>query len=87
MIPRAEELLASAPPTQRQLTDAFWQACHGAQRRTAEYLLARGADLNGKPSWGDVTPLDVAESVDTGREALVAWLRDLGAKKSSKPTN
>lgn len=26
MIPRAEELLASAPPTQRQLTDAFWQA-------------------------------------------------------------
>jgi ankyrin repeat protein len=85
MIPRAEELLASAPPTQQQLTDAFWQACHGGQRRIAEYLLARGADLNGTPSWGDDTPLDVAESVDTRREALVAWLCDLGAKKSSKP--
>lgn len=52
----------------------------------AEYLLARGADLNGKPSWGDSTPLDVAESVDTGREALVTWLRDLGAKNSPKAT-
>jgi ankyrin repeat protein len=87
MIPRAEELLAGANPTQQELTDAFWQACHGGQRRMAEYLLARGADLNGTPSWGDLTPLDVAESVDTGREALVRWLRELGAKKSSKATS
>jgi hypothetical protein len=28
MIPRAQELLAAEPPTQRQLTNAFWQACH-----------------------------------------------------------
>ncbi len=84
MIARAEELLAGAPPIQQELTDAFWQACHGGQRRMAEYLLARGADLNGTPSWGDDTPLDVAESVDTGRQALVTWLRELGAKRSSK---
>jgi hypothetical protein len=83
MLSRAEELVASSPPTEQDLTDAFWQACHGGQRRMAEFLLARGADLNGTPSWGDDTPLDVAESVDTGREALVSWLRDLGAKKSS----
>ena len=31
----------------------------------AEYLLARGADLNGTPSWGDGTPLDVADSLWT----------------------
>jgi ankyrin repeat protein len=85
MIARAEELLASAEPTAQELTDAFWQACHGGQRRMAEYLLARGADLNGTPSWGDNTPLDVAESVDTGREALVSWLHELGAKNSSEP--
>jgi ankyrin repeat protein len=84
MITRAEELIASGHPTDQQLTDAFWQACHGGQRRMAEYLLARGADLNGTPSWGDGTPLDVAESVDTGREALVTWLRNLGAESSSK---
>jgi uncharacterized protein len=85
-ISRAEELLAGGSATQQQLTDAFWQACHGGQRRMAEYLLARGADLNGTPSWGDNTPLDVAESVDTGRQALITWLRELGAKKSSNAT-
>jgi uncharacterized protein len=85
MITRAEELIAGAAPTDQELTDAFWQACHGGQRRMAEYLLAHGADLNGTPSWGDMTPLDVAESVDTGREALLTWLRERGAKNSTKP--
>jgi len=51
----------------------------------AEYLLGLGARLNGTPSWGDDTPLDVAESVDAGREALLTWLRERGAKNSAKP--
>jgi uncharacterized protein len=34
---RAEELLAASPHSKQQLTDAFWQACHGGQRRMAEY--------------------------------------------------
>ena len=85
MISRAEQLIATASPTQQELTDAFWQACHGGQRRMAERLLALGANLNGTPSWGDDTPLDVAESVDTGREALVNWLRERGATRSTKP--
>jgi ankyrin repeat protein len=84
MVTRAEELLAASPPTQQQLTDAFWQACHGGERRMAEYLLALGADLNGTPSWGDSTPLDAADGIDTGREALVNWLRDQGATKSGE---
>lgn len=87
MISRAEELVASSQPTEQDLTDAFWQACHGGQRRMAEYLLERGADLNGTPSWGDSTPLDVAESAGTGREALVTWLTELGAKRSPKPAS
>jgi ankyrin repeat protein len=41
MITRAEELIASAAPTDQELTDAFWQACHGGQRRMTEYLLDR----------------------------------------------
>lgn len=85
MITRAEELIAGAAPSEQELTDALWQACHGGQRRMAEYLLACGADLNGTASWGDGTPLDVAESVDTGREALLTWLRERGAKNSPKP--
>src|SRR5207244_5434185 len=38
MISRVQELLADEPPTHQQLTDAFWQACHGGQRRMAEHL-------------------------------------------------
>jgi ankyrin repeat protein len=83
MISRVEELIATTPPSRQELTDAFWQACHGGQRRMADYLLTLGADLNGTPSWGDGTPLDVAESVDTGREALVTWLLERGAKHSA----
>jgi ankyrin repeat protein len=83
MMTRAEELLAASPPTPQQLTDAFWQACHGGERRMAEHLLALGADLNGTPSWGGDRPLDAADGIDTGREALVNWLRDQGATKSA----
>jgi uncharacterized protein len=86
MFSRVQELLAVAPHTEQGLTDAFWQACHGGQRRMAEYLLELGAELNGTPSWGDDTPLDAAQSVGTGREALVTWLRDIGAK-GSKPAS
>ena len=82
---RVDELIAAELPTQQQLTDAFWQACHGGQRRMAEHLLALGADLNGTPSWGDSTPLDAADSFGTGRESLLTWLKEQGAGKTAKP--
>lgn len=85
MFGRVGELLAVSPPTPQELTDAFWQSCHRGQRRMAEYLLSLGADLNGTASWADSTPLDAADSPGTGREALITWLRELGAKNSSKP--
>jgi hypothetical protein len=81
---RAEELIAASPPDRQQLTDAFWQACHGGQRRMAESLLALGAELNGTPSWAQSTPLDAADGLDTGREGLVGWLRSQGAQKSAE---
>ena len=80
---RAEELIAASPPSKQQLTDAFWQACHGGQRRMAEHLLALGAELNGSPSWAEDSPLDAAYGLDTGREALIDWLRSQGAQKKS----
>ena len=46
----------------------------------AEHLLTLGAELNGTPSWGDSTSLDVADSLDTGRESLLTWLKEQGAK-------
>jgi len=65
MIERADELLVNAAYSQQGLNDAFWLACYGGQRRMAEYLLGRGAELNGRPSWGDSTPLDAADFPST----------------------
>src|SRR6201995_5332160 len=74
---RVEELLA-ARPAPADLTEAFWQACHGGQRRTAERLLASGADPDGKPGYSDQTAAEVAAEPGTQRDNLITWLRDRG---------
>lgn len=78
---RVEELLAAnPPPTEEDVNNAFWQACHGGQRRAAERLLAAGADINAAPDYaGNKTALDQTVSPDTRRELLAGWLREAGA--------
>lgn len=64
------------PPSPRDVTNAFWHACRGGQRQTAEALLARGAD----PNWigyDHRTPLQVAR--ESGAEELITWLRQYAA--------
>jgi uncharacterized protein len=74
---RVEELLATSPPASLDdVTEAFWQACHGGQRRTAERLLASGAVLDGTPGYSDQTAAEVAAELDTQRENLVTWLHE-----------
>jgi hypothetical protein len=73
-------LAADPPPSGGDLDHAFFQACHGGQRRMAEYLLARGADINASPDYAHgQTPLEVAGAPSTRREILVNWLRERGA--------
>src|ERR1700737_1554718 len=50
---------SAEPPGAEDITYAFWGACHGGQQSSAEYLLARGADINWI-GWDDLTPLDAA---------------------------
>ena len=84
---RLEEFFAGpAQPTSHEVNDAFWQACHGGQRRATEYLLTRGADLNWIPDYAKRTPLDIAATPDTGRETLITWLRGKGARSTGDPT-
>ncbi len=74
---RVAELLPRTSP--EQLDEAFWQACSGGQRRTAEYLLARGADVDASPHYaGGRTPLGAAGALDTRRQQLVNWLQANG---------
>ena len=78
---------APESPTPREINDAFWQACHGGHRRTAEYLLARGADVDWVPEYTRSTPLSIASTIETGREALVHWLREQSAaSEHRRPT-
>jgi hypothetical protein len=59
------------PLSAQDVTEAFWAACHGGQRATAELLLERGAD----PDWvghDGLTPLEAARR--SGADDVVAWL-------------
>jgi uncharacterized protein len=82
MLARLEELLGSDPPAE-DVSQAFWHACTAGQRRAAEYLLSRGADLNWEPDYAHGTPLDAASGVGTRQENVISWLRELGARSSS----
>jgi hypothetical protein len=62
------------------VNDAFWQACAGGQRRVAEYLLGKGADINWIPEYAKMTPLDAVGSPGTRRDTFASWLRGLNAK-------
>ena len=81
MLGRLETLLGSDPPAE-DVSQAFWHACAGGQRRAAEYLLSRGADLNWEPDYAEGTPLDAADGPGTRQENVISWLRELGARSS-----
>lgn len=79
LLDRLAQLLGGQPSSS-QVSQAFWHACAGGQRRTAEYLLGCGADLNWVPDYAKGTPLDAATGESTQRENLIGWLRDHGAR-------
>jgi uncharacterized protein len=85
LIDRVERRWAAAvPPRPSEITQALWYACHGGQRRAAEYLLDRGGDLNWVSTWDDHPPLDVARR--SCADDLVEWLVSRGAKPARELT-
>jgi uncharacterized protein len=83
LMDRLEEYFtAETPPGPDEIDQAFWGACHGGQRGSAEYLLDRGADVNWIPPWEQLTPLDAAQRSDAAE--LAEWLRTRGAKSASE---
>lgn len=78
LMERVEESFAAKPgPDAGEITNAFWNACAGGQRTMAEYLLARGADMNWVGHMG-ATPLDVARR--NGARDVVDWLQARAAR-------
>jgi hypothetical protein len=81
MLGRLEAILGGDPAAQ-DVSQAFWHACAAGQRRAAEYLLSRGADLNWEPDYAEGTPLDAADGLGTRQENVISWLREMGARSS-----
>jgi ankyrin repeat protein len=81
LLDRVREHLATDPPPATELTSAFWAACHGGQRSTAEHLLQRGAQLNWVAPWDGLTPLDAARR--SNADDLAAWLVARGAQPAT----
>jgi hypothetical protein len=82
MLGGLDAILGSDPPVE-DVSQAFWHACAGGQRRAAEYLLSRGADLNWEPDYAQGTPLDAASGLGTRQENVISWLREVGARSAS----
>jgi len=78
MLGRLDEIVGDDPQAEI-VSQAFWHACAGGQRRAAEYLLSRGADLGWEPDYAQGTPLDAASGLGTRQENVISWLRELGA--------
>ncbi|MBI2825452.1 MAG: ankyrin repeat domain-containing protein [Planctomycetia bacterium] len=81
LMDRVESCFAGDTPPPDDVTNAFWCACHGGQRATAEYLLGQGADIN----WvghDKLTPFDAARR--SGANALVGWLHLQGARSADE---
>ncbi|MEX0676218.1 MAG: ankyrin repeat domain-containing protein [Pirellulales bacterium] len=82
LMDRVEEHFAGdSPPAPDDVTGAFWCACHGGQRDTAEYLLQHGADINWI-GYDKLTPFDAARR--SGANELAAWLFHKGAKSAKE---
>lgn len=85
LLDRLEQLVGDRTSPEH-LSQAFWHACSGGQRRAAEFLRARGADLNWTPDYAKGTPLDAATGLGTQRDNLIGWLREQGARPAESDT-
>jgi ankyrin repeat protein len=86
MLDRVHELLRTTNATPTEVSQAFWHACAGGQRRAAERVLAAGAELNWEPDYAHGTPLDAAGGLGTAQQNVIGWLKEYGARSADAPT-
>lgn len=79
-LPRRYPWGAGHHPPPDEVTVAFWCACHGGQRHSAELLLEQGAELNWISVWDGTTPMDAAQR--SAAVDVIQWLSDRGAKSA-----
>jgi uncharacterized protein len=84
LLERVEELLEQPDQsTAEKVSQAFWHACCGHQRRAAERLLAAGADIGWVPEYAGGTLLDAASGPSTRQANVIEWLTEMGVHAST----
>ena len=82
---RLAELLGPEPADPEDVNQAFWHAVAGGQLRIAQYLTELGADITYSPEYANGQPvLEMASGADTRRQALLEWLRSIGASEPAE---
>jgi uncharacterized protein len=81
LLDRLEALLVPEVDPE-QVSQGFWHACVGGQRRAAERLLTAGADVNWEPDYADGTALDAARDLGTRQNNVIDWLQSIGARST-----
>ena len=78
---RVDEFLAAdPPPASNDINEAFYQACHGGQRRDGRVSPGSRRRYHSSPGYAHrQTALQVAGAADTRRQILVDWLKARGA--------
>ena len=85
LVGRLRELVSTQPSAGVEaLSQAFWHACNGGQRRAAEFLLGAGADLNWIPDYAQGTALDAAQQLGTQQQNVITWLQERGARAAGQ---
>lgn len=84
MLDRLDDLLVSGIDPEL-VSQGFWHACAGGQRRAAERLLGAGADVNWEPAYARGTALDAATGAGTRQENVIEWLRSIGVQSAEAP--
>jgi hypothetical protein len=85
LVGRLRELVSTQPSAGVEaLSQAFWHACNGGQRRAAEFLLGAGADLNWIPDYAQGTALDAAQQLGTQQQNVITWLQERGARSAGQ---
>jgi ankyrin repeat protein len=76
---------AVPPPSEDELSVAFWNACRAGQLEAARYLLAHGAERDWRAPWSGQTSLDAAR--DQHHRPVIAWLIEAGASVGDTPSD
>lgn len=79
LLDQIKPLFQASRPTEHEISCALWNACHGGQLSTAQFLYQQGGDCHFVPPWDKQTPMKAAQR--SGAVSVIEWLGGLGGHR------